>query len=90
MKHILTLLVLLTLSTSIPVLAQSNLRKANKQYELAAFNLAIKSYLKVLAKEDDNVEALSKLADCYRHLNQMDEAAKWYRKAIQQSGVNPD
>lgn len=89
MKHILTLLAVLVLSASMPVQAQSNLRKANKQFELSAYNLAIKSYRKVLEKDNENVEALSKMADCYRHLNQFEEASKWYRLAIQQSGVDP-
>ncbi len=69
--------------------AQNDLKKANKQYELGAYNLAVRSYLSILDKEPNNGEVLAKLADSYRYLNNMDEAAKWYRKAIQISGVDP-
>lgn len=68
--------------------AQSSLRKANKQYELYAFNLAIKSYKKVLDRHPNNTEALGRIADCYRHLNQMEEAATYYDKAVRQSKVD--
>jgi len=68
---------------------QNELKKANKQYELGAYNLAVRSYLGILKKEPKNGEVLAKLADSYRFLNNMDEAAKWYRKAIQVSGVDP-
>ena len=90
MKHVssaITLLFLLCFFSN--AYGQSQLKKANKQYELSAYNLAIKSYNSVLDKNINNVEALSKIADCYRHLNQMTEAAKWYRKAIEQNGVDP-
>ncbi len=62
--------------------AQSSLRKANKQYELYAFNLAIKSYQKVLERQPKNAEALGKIADCYRHLNRFEEAEKWYNQLM--------
>jgi hypothetical protein len=68
--------------------SQSNLKKANKQYELYAFNTAIKSYLKVLERQPNNAEALGKLADCYRHLNRLEEAEKWYEKATRQKEVD--
>lgn len=69
--------------------AQNDLKKANKQYELGAYNLAVRSYLEIINKEPKNGEALAKLADSYRYLNNMDEAANWYRKAIRISGVDP-
>lgn len=69
--------------------AQADLKKANKQFELAAYNLAINSYQKVLDKDPNNLVALSRTADAYRHLNQMDQAAVWYQKAVEQKGVDP-
>ena len=68
--------------------SQSNIKKANKQYELYAFNTAIKSYLEVLERQPNEVEALTKLADCYRHLNRLEEAEKWYEKAVRQNDVD--
>ena len=46
-------------------------RKANKQYELKAFNLAISSNLKYINQNPSSGEAMANLADCYRHINQM-------------------
>lgn len=79
-------LILLLMATM--VWSQSSIKKANKQYELYAFNTAIKSYLKVLERQPNNAEALGKLADCYRHLNRLQEAEKWYEKAVRQKGVD--
>lgn len=77
------------LFSTVNLTAQNDLRKANKQYELGAYNLATRSYLNILKKEPQNGEALAKLADSYRYLNNMDEAANWYRKAIRISGIDP-
>lgn len=84
-KLVPTLFLLLTASL---LWSQSNIKKANKQYELYAFNTAIKSYLNVLERQPNNAEALGKLADCYRHLNRLQEAEKWYEKAVRQKGVD--
>lgn len=70
--------------------AQSGqLKKANKQFELHQYKEAVESYLKVLEKEENNLEAMSALGDCYRLLNQLDEAVIWYQKALRQPGVDP-
>ena len=72
------LLSIFAFAISVPASGQtfrSLLRKANTQYDLHAYNLAIGSYQQALEKKSDNVEAKSKLADCYRRLNQMEEAA---------------
>jgi len=90
MKHIIQYVLLLAFLSSSAVLpAQSSLKKANKEYELYAFNLAIKSYRKVLAKDENNLEAMARMADCYRHLNQSDDAIQWYKRVVDQSGVDP-
>ncbi len=90
MKHTkLFSVLLLVIGFGLPAFSQNTLKKANKEFELFAYNLAAKSYLKVLQKDQNNVEALSRLGDCYRHLNQMEEAAAWYTKALDQEGVDP-
>ena len=87
-KTCLTVLILM-LSFSINY-GQSNLRKANKQYELGAFNVAIKSYLKVLDRQPRNIQALGRLADCYRHLNNMREAEKHFSRLTEMRNVEPE
>ena len=62
--------------------AQTSLSKANKQYELHAFNLAAKSYQSIVERQPNNTEALARLGDCYWHLNRMDEARVFYERAI--------
>ncbi len=90
MKNIIGLIAIALFSfSSFTLQAQSSLKKANKQYELKAFNAAINSYQKVLLKDPNNGEALSKLADCYRHLNQITDAVQTYERAFQQRGYDP-
>jgi tetratricopeptide (TPR) repeat protein/cell division septation protein DedD len=83
----LTLTLILLLLTTL-AWSQSSIKKANKQYELYAFNTAIKSYLKVLERQPNNADALGRLADCYRHLNRLEEAEKWYEKVVRQKGFD--
>ncbi len=65
------------------LLGQSTLNKANKQYELYAFNLAAKTYKAVLERQPNNAQALARLADCYYHLNRLHEACDYYSRAIE-------
>ncbi len=83
MKHFLllpTLLMLLFFTTSVS--AQTGVKKANKEYELQAYNLAVPKYLRVLAKKPHNTEALVKLADCYYHQNYFQDAEKYFKRAV--------
>lgn len=78
------LLALFIIASCFPAFSQSRskLKKADKQYELRAFNLAIENYTAVLGKRNDDPDAMGNLADSYRHLNQMIEAEKWYAKLV--------
>lgn len=68
---------------------RNDLRKANKDYELHAYNLAIRSFREALDRRPDDTEALSKIADSYRHLNQLEEAEKFYVRAVAKKDVEP-
>jgi hypothetical protein len=70
--------------------AQTTLSKANKQFELHAFNLAIRSYMEVLDKQPNNVVALERIADCYYLLNRMEEARLYYDRAVLQGANSPE
>lgn len=84
--------VLLLLAVAFPVTAQfrSEMRTANKEYELKAFNLAIESYKKALARRPSDVEALSRIADSYRMLNQMQTAHGYYQQATRERRVTKE
>lgn len=84
-------LVLFLLAVALPVQAQfrSEMRTADKEYELKAFNLAVESYKKALARRPSDVEALSRIADSYRMLNQMQTAHGYYQQATREKKVTP-
>ncbi len=80
---------LLAISMSSQATSQNLLSKANNQYELKAYIYAIPNYLAIIQKDSDEPQALSNLADSYRMLNKMDEAEKWYSKAVKYAGIDP-
>jgi cell division septation protein DedD len=63
------------------------LKRADKQYDLYAYNLAQKSYQHVVNAEPHNAHALSRLADCYMQLNKPDDAIIWYERATTHDDV---
>jgi tetratricopeptide (TPR) repeat protein len=65
------------------------LRKADTEYKLHQFDLAIESYSAVLDRDPDNAEAQARIADCYRMTNELENAAKWYAKAITHRKSDP-
>lgn len=69
---------------------QSLREKANKEYELFAFDRAVKTYLQTVEKEGYSSVTLAQLADCYRNLNQMANAEKWYAKATEAGPIPPE
>lgn len=67
--------------------AQVSLKRANKNYELSAFEAAVQDYKDVLSRNPNHLEANSKIADCYRHLNQQERALPHYQAAVSQENV---
>ncbi len=67
--------------------SQSNLEetlaRANKQFDLNAFNLALRTYEQVLKEQPNNAQALARSGDCYFYLNRPQEALGWYERALQ-------
>jgi len=64
------------------------MRRANTSYEIHAYNKAIQDYQAALQKKSDDPVALFKIADSYRQLNKMDEAAAFYARAVRQPEVD--
>ena len=77
-RFLISALLLLVLQTGF---SQSQMEMATKEYELFAYERAIKTYLKAIQSEGYSSDVLANLADAYAHLNNMKEAKKWYEKA---------
>lgn len=60
-----------------------DLLRADKQFDLYAYNLALKTYKQVLDKDANNAHALARVADCYFQLNKPEESLSWYARAVQ-------
>jgi cell division septation protein DedD len=57
------------------------LTRADRQFDLYAYNLAIQTYEQVLQEEKSNAHALARIGDCHYQLNNPDRAVEWYQKA---------
>ena len=81
----LTLLLLLLTGLITPLAAQfrTEKRAADKAYELSAYTLAIEGYRRALSERPDDLETLSRIADAYRMLNELDTARIYYERARQ-------
>ncbi|MBL7904064.1 MAG: OmpA family protein [Bacteroidales bacterium] len=67
------------------------INRANRQYDLFRYSKAIPLYKKAAQSKDDKVrkEATAKLADCYRFINDVNEARSWYLRATEFSDTDP-
>jgi len=71
--------------------AQTGLRKkADKYYQLHDYDEAIKTYLRYINKNRGEQTPKARLADSYRHTNQLKEAEKWYKEVINISTIDPE
>jgi len=80
-KRYIVLLIAFTLSG---IMAQAQIKQADKLYESYSYSAAIPYYLKVAQKPNDPDcnYAIIKLADCYRLANDQLNAKGWYAKAV--------
>jgi cell division septation protein DedD/tetratricopeptide (TPR) repeat protein len=68
---------------------QEELLRADKQFDLYAYNLALHTYQQVLQKDAKNTHAMARIADCYYQLNRPEESLSYYDKAVLQKDVDP-
>ena len=57
------------------------LSRADRQYDLYSYNLAIQTYELALKEEKSNAHALARIGDCNYQLNHPEKAIEWYQKA---------
>ncbi|MFN0216971.1 MAG: hypothetical protein ACKVT2_22155 [Saprospiraceae bacterium] len=79
-------LVLVFLCTASLLPAQSStvkdlLSRADRQFDLNSYNLAIQTYELVLKEQKTNARALARIGDCNVQLNRPEKAVEWYQKA---------
>lgn len=67
-----------------------DLQRADKQYDLYAYNLALKTYEEVLKLQPNNAHALARTGDAYFQLNRPEDALPWYDKAAKRQDVEPE
>lgn len=64
--------------------------RADKQFDLYAYNLALRTYQEVLKKEPANARALARVADCNFQLNKPEESLEFYDKAARARNPDPE
>ncbi|MEZ4894965.1 MAG: tetratricopeptide repeat protein [Saprospiraceae bacterium] len=67
-----------------------DLVRADRQYDLYAYNLAMQTYQQVLKSDPGNAHALARVGDCYFQLNEPEKSIEWYKKAVNQFGTEED
>ncbi|MEM1121250.1 MAG: carboxypeptidase regulatory-like domain-containing protein [Bacteroidota bacterium] len=73
------------------VSAQSGLRKkADKYYQIHDYEEAIKTYLRYINRNRNEIAPKARLADSYRHMNQLEEAANWYAEVVGVTTIDPE
>lgn len=64
--------------------------RADRQYDLYSYNLAIQTYQQVLEQEKNNSHALARTGDAYVQLNHPEKAIEWYQKAQNTNNMESD
>jgi len=67
-----------------------DLQRADKQYDLYAYNLALKTYEEVLKIQPNNAHALARTGDAYFQLNRPEDALPWYDQAVKRQDAEPE
>lgn len=67
-----------------------DIQRADKQFNLYAYNLALRSYEQVLKTDPNNPYVLARLGDCYFQLNRPEEALTWYDRAVSRRSADSE
>jgi outer membrane protein OmpA-like peptidoglycan-associated protein len=96
MNRLITILLVLGLGSSanaqsadITTFFMSNSRKAEIYYEKLAYENAIELYERVLAKNPADLNAQTRIAECYIKLNNPRGVVSWYRPIIENPSLMP-
>ena len=83
--QLLVLLCIVSLSTTLT--AQKIIKKANKQFELRAYDKAYDTYIKALEKYPERNVLKLQIAECLRRTNKVLESKEWYEIAMASADV---
>jgi hypothetical protein len=75
---------------SVQLFSQSTLNKANKQFELKAYESSLENYQLALEADPGNNDIIGRIAACYYQLGNNLQASQWYEQIVNEPGVNPD
>jgi outer membrane protein OmpA-like peptidoglycan-associated protein/tetratricopeptide (TPR) repeat protein len=92
MKTTIRAIGILLIMVSFMPASHAQLKKANKLFQLYRYSEAIPLYTKAAAKarnQETEVEATTRLADCYRFTNNVEMASEWYAKVVQFDNIDP-
>ena len=73
-----------------PLNGQSTLKKAKKQFELKAYELAVFNYQQVLNENPDHVEAMISLGQCHMAMNNNLQAVSYFEMAFDRVSLSPN
>ncbi|HNP76824.1 MAG: OmpA family protein [Cyclobacteriaceae bacterium] len=77
-------------STQVARVFQSPFRKAEILYQSLAYRSALTLYLHVTDRDSTHQQATQRIAECYLHLDMVDEAATWYGKLSREASPLPN
>jgi outer membrane protein OmpA-like peptidoglycan-associated protein/tetratricopeptide (TPR) repeat protein len=82
MKKLYILILISVLGTSVLKAQNEDTKRADKYFERLEFVNAAKEYLKLAESEKANAYVFTKLADSYYFIYDVENALKWYAKAV--------
>ncbi len=78
------ILIICLMNTLILSSQESELKRANSEYENYAYADAISAYQKIIKKGNASLEVYQKLGDCYFFNSELKDAAKWYLEMMEE------
>lgn len=63
-------------------------QQADKLYERYEYYKSLNLYLKIADKKKTDIQVIERIADCYRQINDYDDAEEWYAKTVNQPKAN--
>ncbi len=70
------------------VLFSDDIKKAEKYYRSYDFKYALEIYLKIM-EANPKMEIAERIANCYRYINDTEQAETWYAKTLAYPNANP-